>query len=208
MQFNELTRRDFITVFGATATWPLAVRAQQPAMPVVGLLRGTPAAPFRHLVTALRQGLGDEGLVEGRNVVIEQRWADNHLDRLPAMVADLIRRRVAVIVGNVDGVEAARAATKTIPIVFVTGEDPVKTGLVKSVNQPENNLTGVTFFGGAQLNVKRLELLRDLVPTAQFDRGLRRFIVSTRNRAGTFGRGGGRARTRTADHGAENLGRA
>src|SRR5262245_66311623 len=101
MQFNELTRRDFITVFGATATWPLAVRAQQPAMPVVGLLRGTPAAPFRHLVTALRQGLGDEGLVEGRNVVIEQRWADNDLGRLTEMAGDLLSRIVAVTVSNV-----------------------------------------------------------------------------------------------------------
>jgi len=160
-----MRRRDFIAGSLVLAL-PVAVRAQQPAMPVVGLLRGTPAAPFRHLVTALRQGLGDEGLVEGRNVVIEQRWADNHLDRLPEMAADLIRRQAAVIVGNVDGVEAARAATDTIPIVFVTGEDPVKSRLIKSVNRPEGNLTGVTFFGGAQLNVKRLELLRDLVPAA------------------------------------------
>src|SRR5262249_50155943 len=116
-----MRRREFLGALGAAAAWPLAVRAQQAAMPVVGLLRGTPAAPFRHLVTALRQGLGDEGLVEGRNVVIEQRWADNHLDRLPAMAAELIRREVAVIVGNADAVEAARAATKIIPIVFVTG---------------------------------------------------------------------------------------
>jgi putative ABC transport system substrate-binding protein len=167
MKFAELKRREFIAVIGgAAASLPLAARAQQPGMPIVGLLRGTPAAPFRHLVTALRQGLGDEGLVESRNVVIAQRWADNHLDRLPAMAAELIRREVAVIVGNVDAVEAARAATKTIPIVFVTGEDPVKSGLVKSINRPESNLTGVTFFGGAQLNVKRLELLRDLVPAA------------------------------------------
>ena len=166
MQFDRLRRRDFIELLGVTVAWPFAARAQKPGVPVVGLLRGTPAAPFRHLVTALRQGLGDEGLVEGRNVVIEQRWADNHLDRLPAMAAELIRREVAVIVGNVDAVEAARAATKTIPIVFVTGEDPVKSGLVKSVNRPESNLTGVTFFGGAQLNAKRLELLRDLVPAA------------------------------------------
>jgi putative ABC transport system substrate-binding protein len=162
-----MRRREFIAgLGGAAAGWPLAAHAQQSAMPVVGLLRGTPAAPFRHLVTALRQGLDDERLVEGRNVAIEQHWADNHRDRLPAMAADLVRRGAAVIVGNVDGVEAARAATKTIPIVFVTGDDPVKSGLVKSVNQPESNLTGVTFFGGSQLNVKRLELLRDLVPTA------------------------------------------
>jgi putative ABC transport system substrate-binding protein len=148
------------------AARPLAARAQELSLPVVALLRGTSAAPFRHLVTALRQGLSDEKLVEGRNVVVEQRWADNHLDRLPTMAAELIRREVAVIVGNVDAVEAARALTKTIPIVFVTGEDPVKSLLVKNVNRPESNLTGVTFFGGAQLNIKRLELLRDLVPAA------------------------------------------
>src|SRR5262249_61082953 len=100
-----MRRREFLGALGAAAAWPLAVRAQQAAMPVVGLLRGTPAAPFRHLVTALRQGLGDEGLVEGRNVVIEQRWADNHLDRLPAMAAELISREVAGVSG-----QAGRAA--------------------------------------------------------------------------------------------------
>jgi putative ABC transport system substrate-binding protein len=140
--------------------------AQQSAMPAVGLLRTTPATPFAHLVAALRQGLNDEGLVEGRNVTLEQRWADNQLDRLPSLAADLIRRKVGVIVANADAAEAARAATTTIPIVFVAGEDPVKAGLVKSLNRPEGNLTGVTFFGGAQLNAKRLELLRDFVPNA------------------------------------------
>jgi putative ABC transport system substrate-binding protein len=164
---SHIERRKFLaTIGGAAAAWPLAARAQQPAMPVVGLLRGTPAAPFQHLVAALRHGLSEEGFVEGRNVAIEQRWADNRLDRLPELAADLVRRRAAVIIGNVDAVQAARVATTTIPIVFVTGEDPVKAGLVASLNRPEGNLTGVTFFGGAQLNVKRLELLRDLVPAA------------------------------------------
>ena len=135
-------------------------------MPVVGLLRSTPAAPFAHLVAALRQGLGDEGFVEGRNVAIEQRHADNQLDRLPGLAADLVRRQVSVIVSNLGAVRAARAATTTIPIVFVTGADPVKGGLVASLNRPEANLTGVTFFGGSQLNAKRLELLRDLVSKA------------------------------------------
>jgi putative ABC transport system substrate-binding protein len=135
-------------------------------MPAIGLLRTTPAAPFAHLVAALRQGLKDEGFVEGANVSIEQRWADNQLDRLPALAADLVRRQVAAIVGNVGAVEAARAATAAIPIIFVTGEDPVKSGLVSSLNRPQGNLTGVTFFGGAQLNVKQLELLRDLAPKA------------------------------------------
>jgi putative tryptophan/tyrosine transport system substrate-binding protein len=140
-------------------------RAQSP-VPVIGLLRSTPAAPFAHLVDALRQGLADEGFIEGRNVVIEQRHADNQLDRLPGLAAELVRHQVSAIVGNVVAVEAARAATATIPIVFVTGEDPVKGGLVASLNRPEANLTGVTFFGGSQLDAKRLELLRDLIPKA------------------------------------------
>jgi putative ABC transport system substrate-binding protein len=135
-------------------------------MPVVGLLRSTPEAPFTALVAALRQGLGNEGFVEGRNVAVEQRYADNQLDRLPGLAADLVRRQVSAIVGNVVAVDAARAATATIPIVFVTAEDPVKSGLVASLNRPEANLTGVTFFGGSQLNAKLLELLSDLVPKA------------------------------------------
>ena len=119
-------------------------------MPVVGLLRSTPAAPFAHLVAALRQGLGDEGFGEGRTVAIEQCHADHQLDRLPGLAAELVRRQVSGIVGNVVAVDAARAATATIPIVFVTGEDPVKSGLVTSLNRPEANLTGVTFFGRAE----------------------------------------------------------
>jgi ABC-type uncharacterized transport system substrate-binding protein len=159
-----MRRREFITLLGgAVAGWPLAARAQQ-QVPVVGLLRSTPAAPFTALVAALRQGLGEEGFVEGRNVAIEQRHADNQLDRLPGLAADLVRRQVSVIVGNVVAVDAARAATAAIPIVFVTGEDPVKSRLVASLNRPEANLTGVTFFGGSQLNAKQLELLRDLIP--------------------------------------------
>jgi putative tryptophan/tyrosine transport system substrate-binding protein len=159
-------RRIFLTLLGGAAAWPLAARAQQPTMSVVGLLRSTPAAPFVHVVEALRRGLADEGFVEGRNVAIEQRHADNQLDRLPGLAADLVRHQVSAIVGNVAAVNVARAATATIPIVFVTGEDPVKGGLVANLNRPEANLTGVTFFGGSQLNAKQLELLRDLIPKA------------------------------------------
>jgi len=161
-----MRRRQFVGLLSGAAVWPLSAHAQQPALPVVGLLRTTPAAPFTGLVAALREGLSDEGFVEGRNVVIEQRWADNQLDRLPALAADLVRLQVAVIVGNGIAVEAARAITSTIPLVFVSANDPVKTGLVGSLNRSESNLTGVTFFGGGQLNVKQLELLRDLVPDA------------------------------------------
>jgi putative ABC transport system substrate-binding protein len=131
-----MRRREFITLISGAAAWPLAARAQPPAMPVVGLLRSTPAGPFPHLVPALREGLKEAGFVEGENVAIEQRWADNRLDRLPDLAAELVRRKVAAIVGNSLAVHAARAASATIPIVFVIGDDPVKSGLVASLNRP------------------------------------------------------------------------
>jgi putative ABC transport system substrate-binding protein len=159
-----MRRREFITlVGGAAAAWPLAVRAQQPPMPVVGLLRSTTAAPFTRLVAELQRGLSEEGFVEGRNVTIEQRWADNQPDRLPDLAADLVRRKAAVIVCNSPAV-VARAAGPTVPIVFVVGDDPVKMGLVGSLSRPEGNLTGVTFFGGSLLGAKRLALLHELIP--------------------------------------------
>src|SRR6516165_125072 len=123
MLFDQLKRRDFVTLLvGAAAGWPLAARAQQPAMPVVGFLRSTPSAAFMHFVAAFQQGLKEEGFVEGQNVAIEYRWADNQLDRLPGPAAELVRRQVAVIVGNTPAAEAAKTATETIPIIFVTGE--------------------------------------------------------------------------------------
>lgn len=164
---NRIERREFIALLaGTAATLPLTARAQQPPLPLVGVLRSTPAAPFAHLIDALRQGLKDEGLTEGRNFAIEQRWADNQLGRLPELAADLISRQVSVIVGNQQAIAAAKAATKTIPIVFVVADDPVKSGLVASLNRPTENLTGVTFFGGSELNPKRLQLLHELVPKA------------------------------------------
>jgi putative tryptophan/tyrosine transport system substrate-binding protein len=159
-----MRRREFITLLGGAAVaWPMAARAQQPAMPVVGLLRSTTAAPFTRLVAELQRGLSEEGFVEGRNVTIEQRWADNQPDRLPDLAADLVRRKVAVIVCNSPAV-VARAAGPTVPIVFVVGDDPVKMGLVGSLSRPEGNLTGVTFFGGSLLGAKRLALLHELIP--------------------------------------------
>jgi len=157
-------RRKFITALGGAATvWPLAVRAQQPAVPVVGFLRSSSLADSRVLVTAFREGLRETGFVEGQNVAIEYRYADNQLDRLPVLVAELLRRPVAMIVGNTPSALAAKAAITTVPIVFAAGGDPVVLGLVTSLNRPGGNVTGVTFLAGV-LGAKRLELLRQLVP--------------------------------------------
>jgi putative ABC transport system substrate-binding protein len=146
------------------AMWPLASQAQQPGAPVIGFLRSTPAGPFMHLLSAFRDGLAQTGYVDGQNVAIEQRWADNVPDRLPILALDLVQRDVAAFVGNGPAMEAAKAVTTTIPIVFVVGDDPVKSGLVSSINHPSGNVTGVTFFGGSELDTKRLEFLDEVAP--------------------------------------------
>jgi putative ABC transport system substrate-binding protein len=160
-----VTRRDLIMLFGGAAAWPLAARAQQAGMPVVGFLHaGTPSA-FASLVTAFREGLDTAGYVEGRSVTIEYRWAENHYERLPALLTDLVGRRVAVIAALGDGPAAtAKAGTSAIPVVVMAASDPVEAGLVGSLNRPGGNITGISMFTSDLM--AKMELLTELVPKA------------------------------------------
>jgi putative ABC transport system substrate-binding protein len=158
-----MRRREFITFVGGAVTWPVAARAQQSAMPVIGFLRNTSFVDSAQLLAAFRHGLSETGYAEGRNVTFEYRWAEGQSDRLPTLAADLVGQAAVIVAGGGDAAAAAKAATTSVPIVFAVGDDPIETGLVTTLNRPAANITGVSFFT-TKLGPKRIEILREMVP--------------------------------------------
>ena len=162
-----MKRRDFITLLGSATAWPFAASAERKSLPIVGFLNPRSRSRGAAVAAAFREGLREAGYEEGQNVAVEYRWADGEIDRLPALANDLVARGVTVIVAGGGSWVAAKAATSSIPIVFTTGLDPVRTGMIKSLNRPEANLTGATFYSGGALLEKQIDLLRALVPNAR-----------------------------------------